>query len=80
MPNQTYTAVEVGAVEAQYFEKGVLEAPDNMVWVCGVCGKTSRTRYGFNENEENVCDSGWDASCVLNAVLCYKLGQEPAQS
>lgn len=77
MLKPTYIAVEVGAVEAKYQENGTLEAPDNMVWVCGACGKTSRTRYGFDADNKNVCDRGWDASCMANAVLCYKPGKEP---
>ena len=39
-------------------------------WVCACCGKTSPTRYGFDENNKNVADPGWDESCMLNAVLC----------
>jgi len=75
-----YTVVEEGSIDAKYFEDGKIEAPDNMVWVCGACGKTSRTRYGFNAEEKSVCDPGYDTSCMLNAVLCYKKGSEPNQS
>lgn len=39
-------------------------AAPGYVFVCGACGKTSRTRYGLNET------NGWDESCMLNAVLC----------
>jgi hypothetical protein len=74
-----YTAVDVETVDAKYLE-GTVEAPDNMVWVCGACGKTSRTRYGFDKQNKNVCDRGWDASCMCNAVLCYKKGSEPTQA
>lgn len=34
------------------------------IFVCGACGKTSLTRYGFEAR------NGWDASCMANAVLC----------
>lgn len=40
-------------------------APAGQVWVCAACGKRSRDRYGFQK-----IDHGWDASCMLNAVLC----------
>jgi len=39
-------------------------APEGQVFVCGACGKTSNDRYGDPS-------SGWDESCMLNAVLCY---------
>jgi hypothetical protein len=39
-------------------------------WVCGACGKQSRSRYGFDAKENNVASPGWDEACVLNAVLC----------
>lgn len=74
-----YWAVDPDAIDPKYRE-GKVEAPENMVWVCGACGKTSRTRYGFNEKDESVCDPGWDASCMCNAVLCYKKGSEPKQT
>jgi len=35
------------------------------IYVCGACGKTSRTRA-----PSPVSDRGWDESCMLNAVLC----------
>jgi hypothetical protein len=43
---------------------------DGQIYVCGACGKTSPTRYGFDERERHVADPGWDESCMLNAVLC----------
>jgi hypothetical protein len=56
---------------------------DAHIWVCGACGKTSRTRYGFFKDEDGhtwetapdgqrVASPGWDESCMLNAVLCYR--------
>lgn len=42
------------------------KAPEGCVYVCGACGKTSATRYGI----EGERSRGWDASCMLNAVLC----------
>lgn len=40
-------------------------APDGQIYVCGACGKTSKTLAC-------VPDSSWDESCMLNAVLCYE--------
>jgi len=37
------------------------------VWVCGACGKTAdKDRFGI----EGAVSSGWDESCMLNAILC----------
>lgn len=49
-----------------------MPAPEGQVWVCGACGKTSRTRYGFDATNVRVASPGWDESCMLNAVLCYE--------
>ena len=38
-------------------------AAPGTIFVCGVCGKTSPTRYGLDTR-------GWDASCMMHAVLC----------
>jgi len=38
-------------------------APKGAIFVCGACGKTSSNLYGDGSR-------GWDASCMLNAVLC----------
>lgn len=46
-------------------------APDSQVWVCAACGKTSRSRYGFDVNGDRVASGGWDESCMMNAVLCH---------
>ena len=51
---------------------GTTPAPEGQVWICGACGKKSRTMYGFDaENKSTAIDRGWDESCMLNAVLCY---------
>lgn len=42
---------------------GNKEAPKGQVYVCGACGKTSKTKNGFDT-------PGWDVSCMLHAVLC----------
>lgn len=47
-------------------------APDGQVYVCGACGKISRTRYGFDDDDKNVCQPGWDESCMLHAILCHE--------
>lgn len=48
---------------------GTSPAPKGMIWVCVACGKKSSTRYGFDANEHNVADYGWDESCILHAKL-----------
>jgi hypothetical protein len=40
------------------------EAPEGTIWVCGACGKTARN------SATGGVSSGWDESCMLNAVLC----------
>lgn len=42
-------------------------ADEGQVFVCMMCGKRSRDRYGNRR-----IDRGWDESCMLNAVLCYE--------
>lgn len=42
-------------------DDGDTPAPEGQIWVCGACGRTSKTRYGFS-----------DSSCMSNAVLCYE--------
>ena len=51
-------------------KEGTAVVPTSLLWVCGACGKRSRTRYGFDKDNRRVCDWGWDESCMLNAVLC----------
>lgn len=41
-------------------------APEGAIWVCGMCGKTHRDRYG--EGSPST-PRGWDESCMLHAVL-----------
>lgn len=48
-------------------------APDGQIFVCGACGKTSKSIYG--EDPDNPI--GWDESCMLNAVLCYEHKRTP---
>lgn len=43
-------------------------APTGTIWVCAACGKTHKDRYG----DEGEGDRGWDASCMLHAVLCVE--------
>jgi len=42
-------------------------AEQGQVWVCGACGKTHSDLYGIDGGGS----SGWDESCMLNAVLCH---------
>jgi hypothetical protein len=53
---------------------GTVFAPPGQIWVCGACGKTSRTRYGFDDQNQNCATPGWDESCMMNAVLCWGNG------
>ena len=39
-------------------------APKGAIFVCGVCGKRSRDRFG-----DQAIDRDWDVSCVLWATL-----------
>jgi hypothetical protein len=41
-------------------------AKPGTVFVCGACGKRSRTRYGL---DGAAIDKGWDVSCMMNAIL-----------
>lgn len=43
------------------------QAPEDQIFVCAACGKTSKSIYG-----EQTGLGGWDESCMLNAVLCYE--------
>jgi hypothetical protein len=40
-------------------------APEGKIWVCMVCGKTAKDRYGM----EGPHSKDWDESCMLNSVL-----------
>lgn len=42
-----------------------MNAPEGQVFICGACGKFSDTLFGDES-------SGWDESCMMNAVLCYE--------
>ncbi len=46
-------------------EVGNQVAPEGSVWVCIADGKRSRDKYG-----QQPISPGWDASCVVNAMLC----------
>lgn len=59
------------AVEPQpQLDDGQTLAPEPCRWVCTACGKTSRTRYGYDRDNKQCSERGWDASCMTNAVLC----------
>lgn len=50
-------------------DEGTALAPAGKVWVCLACGKKSRTKYGFDKDNKDVADRGWDESCMLNSQL-----------
>ena len=41
-------------------------APAGTLWLCAACGRTHPTRTPTGDG------SGWDESCMLNAVLVYE--------
>lgn len=64
-------------VREEWQEKeGTEPVPEDLVWVCAACGKTSRTRFGFDKDNKRVCSGGWDESCMLNSVLCLNEKKE----
>lgn len=46
-----------------------LEAPNGQIFVCGACGKLSKTLLPNVMNAEDY--DRWDESCMFNAVLCF---------
>jgi hypothetical protein len=46
-------------------------APDGQIFICGACGKESKTMSGIYENGAEAALGSWDESCMLNAILCY---------
>lgn len=57
--------------------EGTALCSEGTIWVCGACGRQSKTRYGFLvggstalPDGTRIASQGWDASCMLNAVLC----------
>jgi hypothetical protein len=46
-------------------------APKDQVWVCAACGKQSQDKYGLL-----AIDIGWDVSCMMSSILCYKKKDE----
>lgn len=42
-------------------------APEGKIYVCCLCGKRSKDKYG----DEKI-DKGWDVSCMMNSILCYE--------
>lgn len=56
--------------------EGTAYAPEGAIYVCAACGKTSPTRYGFDDQNRHVSQPGWDESCMLHAILC-KVGGPP---
>lgn len=52
-------------------------APEGKVWMCCICGKRSKTRYGFDsQNKTTAIDSGWDESCMMHAQLVDALAND----
>lgn len=49
--------------------KGNIQAPEGAHWVCGACGKKSKWKYGFDAQEKDCADYGWDESCMMNCAL-----------
>ena len=66
---QTRRAPEDDERDEAMASEGVALAPEGKTWVCQACGKTSRSRYGFDAAEKSVAMGGWDESCMLNCSL-----------
>ena len=49
--------------------KGTDLAPEGQTWVCCACGKTARSRYGFDAEGNRTTRQRWDESCAMNAEL-----------
>lgn len=49
--------------------KGNKKAPDNQIYVCTACGKTSEWLYGWDDQGAKCSSPGWDASCTIYAEL-----------
>jgi len=43
-------------------------APDDAIWLCNQCGKTSTDKYGIHGD----VDPFWDATCQKHAILVEK--------
>ncbi len=54
---------------AKMSAEGTAVAPEGQTWVCQACGKTSRSRYGFDAANKSVAMRGWDEICMMNASL-----------
>jgi hypothetical protein len=48
-------------------------APEGKIWVCMVCGKTAKDKYGM----EGPHSKNWDESCMLNSVLVDYIPELP---
>jgi hypothetical protein len=48
-------------------------APAGQVWYCPMCGKSSPTQSGWDEELNTfVGERGWDVSCAINCYLVTK--------
>jgi hypothetical protein len=45
---------------------------DDLIFVCLFCGKTSKSKYGFDKVGKNCAQYGWDESCMMNCELFKK--------
>ena len=50
-------------------DDGTTLAPEGQIYVCMACGKTSKTKYGYDKQDKDVAMYGWDVSCMLNSRL-----------
>jgi hypothetical protein len=46
---------------------GTTPTDGDHLYVCCACGKTSTTRFGFDDSNKSTASPGWDESCMLNA-------------
>jgi hypothetical protein len=45
-----------------------VKAPEGQVWYCPMCGKSSPTHDGLEDNKF-VGEKGWDVSCFIHSYL-----------
>lgn len=46
-------------------------APESKIWLCMMCGKTTKDCYGD--------ERGWDESCALNCILVDEATKRPTE-
>ncbi len=50
-------------------DDGTTICDPSKTWICGACGKKSKTKYGMDKTGQIVSDPWWDESCMMNSFL-----------